>query len=129
MKTDDKSLLDHFESGDIAATAFGHREHLQVAYSMLGRYDFVEACARYASTIRAMATSAGAPEKYNTTITIAFMSLIAERLSRSTCADFDAFLASNPDLLNSDVLNTWYSQERLQSPLARCQFLLPDKAA
>ena len=66
--------------------------------------------------------------KYNATITITFLSLIAERRSQSDSSDLGSFLASNPDLLEKDVLKGWYSEERLNSPLAREQFLLPNKA-
>jgi len=127
VNSEDNSLLGRFERHEIEPGSFRHSDHVQVAYDMLARYNFVDACARYASTIRAMAESVGVPEKYNTTITIAFMSLIAERRSQSDSNDLDSFLASNPDVLEKDVLKGWYSEERLGSSLAREQFLLPDK--
>lgn len=120
-------LLERFEQRQIAAPAFRHQDHVQVAFEMLGKYDFVDACARYASTIRAMAESVGVPEKFNATITFAFMSLIAERKSQMDGADLDSFLAANPDLLDKNVLKGWYTDERLTSAAARRQFLLPDK--
>ncbi|MFQ5634926.1 MAG: hypothetical protein ACE5G3_06310 [Gammaproteobacteria bacterium] len=120
-------LLRRFERGEIEPASFGHRDHVKVACEMLGQYDFVDACTRYTAAIRAMAESAGAPQKFNATITFAFMSLIAERKSRAGSADVDSFLASNPDLLDKNLLRRWYSEERLVSQLAREQFLLPDK--
>ncbi len=122
-------LLERFERQLIAAETFHHEDHLRVAYAMLARYDFVDACARYAATIRAMAARVGAADKYNVTITLAFMSLVAERRFLAPERDFDAFLAANPDLLDRNVLSAWYSGGRLTSPAARAQFLLPDKAA
>lgn len=127
MRESETTLLGRFERRDIEPGAFAHRDHLQVAYEMLDRYDFADACLRYAKTIRRMAETAGAPQKYNTTITFAFMSLIAERKSHSNGADWQSFLTSNPDLLDKDVLKGWYSKERISSKLAREQFLLPDQ--
>ena len=127
MRKSETKLLGRFERRDIKPDAFAHRDHLQVAYEMLDRYDFADACLRYAMTIRKVAEAAGAPEKYNTTITFAFMSLIAERKSRSNGADWETFLASNIDLLEKDVLRGWYLKERISSKLAREQFLLPDQ--
>ena len=95
----DSQLQRRFERLEFEPGAFRHNDHVQAAYAMLGRYDFVDACVRYASTLRAMAESAGVPEKYNATITIAFLSLIAERRSQSDSCDLGSFLASNPDLL------------------------------
>ena len=120
-------LLNRFESLEIAPQDFHHKEHVYVAFSMLEKYDFVTACAKYASTIRAMAESVGVPEKFNATITFAFMSVIAERKARMSNADLTEFLDSNPDLLSASVLADWYTKERLDSEIARSQFLLPDR--
>lgn len=124
---DSTQLLERFETRQIAAPDFHHKDHILVAFEMLKKYDFVDACTRYASTIREMAESVDALEKYNTTITIAFMSLIAERKAMSDNDDLNGFLANNPDLLDKSVLKTWYTQERLSSAMARGQFLLPDR--
>ncbi len=126
------ALMDRFERLDIKPQDFGHFDHVKVAYGMLGRYDFMDASHRYALTIKAMADRAGAPEKFNATITFAFMSLIAERISNMDSSNrdkegFDAFLSSNPDLLKTNALSAWYSHERLTSAKARTQFLLPDR--
>lgn len=122
------NLLAQFEEFEISAPDFHHVDHIRVAYEMLSRYDFVDATARYASTIRTMAERVGVPEKYNTTITFAFMSLVAERKAQSMHVDLESFLTANPDLMKKDVLHGWYSTERLTSATARSQFLLPDLA-
>ncbi|MDJ0655172.1 MAG: hypothetical protein QNJ40_13505 [Xanthomonadales bacterium] len=127
MNSTHGNLLERFERLEIPAPDFHHAEHVQVAYAMLEKYDFVEACSRYAATIRAMAEQVGVPEKFNTTITFAFMSLIAERRDHTEGAGLESFLRANPDLLDTDVLGAWYTRERLTSARARRQFLLPDK--
>ena len=124
-----ENLLEQFENLEISAPDFHHIDHVKVAYKMLEKYDFIEASARYAATIRAMAESVGVPEKYNLTITFAFMSLVAECMAYSNCTDVEAFLESNPDLLDRDILKRWYSSQRLNSAPARSHFLLPDNEA
>ena len=126
MNTTDSEMLGRFERLEIDAPGFRHADHVRVACEMLGKYEFFDACSRYAKTILAMATGVGVPEKFNATITFAFMSLIAERRASSDATDVDTFLAENPDLLDKDLLDRWYSKERLASPLARTQFLLPN---
>ena len=123
------SLLERFETFDIAPSDFHHADHIRVAFAMLDRYDFAEACARYAGTIKRMAEAAGVPEKYNATMTFAFTSLIAERKAHFAGCDADAFIAAFPDLLDKDILLMWYTRERLTSPLARKQFLLPQSSS
>ncbi len=124
----DLDLIDRFERLEIPAPEFRHIDHLRVAYEMLDRYDFLEACARYGRTIRAMAESVGAADKFNVTITLAFMSLLAEHKDGSTAAGFDAFIDDNPQLMDRRLLLRWYSSARLDSAAARTQFLLPERA-
>ncbi|MEM6638979.1 MAG: hypothetical protein AAF610_03670 [Pseudomonadota bacterium] len=123
-----RSLLQRFEALEIAPQDFHHEEHVRVAFAMLRQHDFVDACARYARTIRAMAAGAGAPEKFNTTITFAFMSLVAERAAKTPSQDIEEFLAANPDLLDKHLLRRWYSDKELSSADARARFILPDAA-
>ena len=124
----DKTLLQQFEAVAIPPADFGHMDHLKVAFVMLEQYEFLDSCNRYAKTIKAMAESVGALKKFNTTITFAFMSIIAER-KLGFAGSFEEFLNAYPELLDKNLLSNLYSQERLHSDQARQNFLLPDKAA
>ncbi len=115
-----------FEAQEIEPADFRHADHIRVAFEMLKSYDFVDASARYAANIRALALRAGAPGKFNATITFAFMSIIAERMSMGDHHGGDSFLAGNPDLMEKGLLDAWYSADRLNSDAARQMFLLPD---
>ena len=117
-----------FEAHAIDNATFGHAEHVQVAYDLLHKYDFIDAAEIYAKGIRTLAANAGAPDKFNLTITYAFMSLIAERLANTQATDFKSFAQENSDLMAKSVLNQWYSAERLNTQLARDIFLLPAAA-
>jgi hypothetical protein len=129
MTIEYSELLTQFEDLTVDPAEFGHRQHVQVAFEMLHKYEYVEACAKYANTINTIATNAGAPEKFNVTITFAFLSLIAERIYASNASSFEEFLAQNEDLLSKGVLEQWYSSQQLESDFARTHFLLPGKAA
>lgn len=120
------AFSDRFERQDIAAEEFGHREHVQAAFELLQKYDFIKATAKYADTIQSMAAAAGVPEKFNVTITVAFMGLIAEKMTESNGeSDFDSFYSANPDL-SGNALAPWYTAERISSELSRKIFLMPD---
>ncbi|CAM2009201.1 hypothetical protein [Acanthopleuribacter pedis] len=125
MSRDYAAYTEDFEAGRIAAETFTHVDHLGVAWDMLGRYDFLTAAAHYATGIQQLATRAGVPEKANLTITLAFLSLIAERRITSPAKSFETFLSANPDLCDRNPLRHWYTPERLNTPLARTVFLLP----
>ena len=126
MSTSYRELTQSFEARSLDASSFTHRDHVAVAYELLRKYDFIDATTRYARCLSEIAAKAGATRKYNTTITFAFMGLIAERMDAGRHDGFEDFIASNPDLLAKDPLASWYSPERLNNDLARKVFLLPD---
>jgi len=84
--------LGRFVRGEIPAAAFPHREHVRMAFEMLKRHDFPETALDYSRALRAMAEQAGRPEAFHHTVTIAFLSLIAERMEAAR---------ANPDLIES----------------------------
>ncbi len=128
MSTNYAELTRSFETCNIDASKFGHIDHLGVTYEMLRRYDFLNASVKYAECINTIATRAGASRKFNTTITLALLSVIAERMKNAPDKDFDEFISQNQDLVSGNILEKWYTPERLQSDLARNVFLMPDAA-
>ncbi|MGH8202035.1 MAG: hypothetical protein ACREVO_16990 [Steroidobacteraceae bacterium] len=118
--------LDRFLRGEVAITAFPHREHLRMGFEMLRRHDFVETALHYSRTLQAMAARVGKPQAFHQTVTIAFLSLIAERIACADYADFESFAHLNPDLFERSALTRWYPSERLATGAARRTFLLPN---
>jgi len=120
-----EARVDRFLAGMIPARDFDHAMHVEVAWALLNRYPFVEALARCTAAIKAMAERAGAADKFNLTITAAFMALIDEHRRAHPHADWTYFIAANPDLLDKKLLARWYTPERLRSAQARETFLMP----
>ena len=56
---------------------FGHREHLELAWSYLRAYPPAEAERVMASAIRYLAAQHGVPDKYHATMTHAWVKLVA----------------------------------------------------
>lgn len=61
-------------------------------------------------------------------MTIALLSLIAERMQREPVRDFDDFARAHPELFGASLLPHWYRPERLASAAAHRMFLMPDPA-
>jgi len=70
-----------FLRGEIESGAFPHREHVRMGFELLRRHDFSETAHHYSRALRTMAARAGRPEAFHQTVTIAFLSLIAERMA------------------------------------------------
>jgi len=119
--------LQRFLRGELDAASFPHREHVRMAFEMLARHDFAETVLHFSRTLRAMAARAGKPQAFHQTVTIAFLSLIAERMEAGHDGDFTVFARANPDLIDKSALARWYRPERLASESARRTFLLPDR--
>lgn len=113
-----------FVRGDCDPANFPHREHLRMAFEMLRRHSFPETALHCSRALRMMAARGGRPEAYHETITIAFLSLVAERMGDTT--DFEQFSSLNSDLLDKRILARWYRPERLASDCARRTFVLPE---
>jgi hypothetical protein len=121
-------LADKFLTLELEVSEFDHEAHVHVAFALLRRYSFVEATTLYADRLVTITRQIGQPDKFNLTITLAMMAMIAERMKTTLQDDFDDFIAQNTDLLDTKILTHWYSKDRLSSPLARSVFLLPDIA-
>ena len=116
-----------FVRGDCDPANFPHREHVRMAFEMLCRHSFPETTLHFSQALRKMAARAGKPESYHETITIAFLSLVSERMGGDV-TDFEHFAGQNPDLLDKRILARWYRPERLLSDRARHTFVLPEPA-
>ncbi len=121
-------LLAQFEAGTLSPEGFGHLDHVRVAVELLGRYSFLEATARFGRGAESLAARAGAPEKFNATVTLAFMSVIGECLAQGAYRDADELLRAHPQLMDRHLLSRWYSPSRLACAQARRMFVLPDRS-
>jgi hypothetical protein len=127
MPPDECAGLPEFVRGERDAADFPHREHVRMGFEMLRRHDFLTSVQHYSQALRIMTARAGHPQAFNQTLTIAFLSLIAERMQQRPEADFSTLMSAFPELLDKHHLARWYSRERLQCEAARDSFLLPDQ--
>jgi hypothetical protein len=128
MRPDDCPRLTRFLRGELDADGFTHREHVRMAFELLRRHDFAESLLYCSRALRAMLARAGRPEAFNLTVTVAFLSLISERMLAGDASDFEAFARANPDLLGKSILARWYRPQRLGCESARRTFVMPDPA-
>ena len=123
-----EALVDAFLGGALDAGAFRHAHHVEVAFGLLGRGDFLHAATNLSAGLKAITARAGHPGAYHETITLAFLALVAERRGAGDGGEYECFAELNPDLFDKGVLGRWYAPDRLGSDLARHTFLLPGPA-
>ncbi|HEY2161104.1 MAG TPA: hypothetical protein VGH24_07350 [Solirubrobacteraceae bacterium] len=111
-----------------ARGGFGHREHLELAWTYLAWYDIETAKRAMAAGIRHVAGLHGAPDRYHDTITVSWVHLVAVHRHGSDARSFDEFIAENPGLLERGLLERHYSPELLAGDDARARWTEPDRA-
>jgi hypothetical protein len=122
----DEDALRVLETVVAKARRFGHREHLELAWTYLERAPLAVAQQSMVAAIRHVAAKHGAPDKYHATLTLAWVHLVAVHRERWSAPTFEAFLARNPQLSNRHLLDQHYSSEVLGSPDTRAAWTEPD---
>ena len=125
MRKSDAEVLD----GIIRARGgFGHREHLELAWTYLSRQPIDQARSAMREAIRHVARRHGAADKYHETITQAWLHCVAVHAQRWPAEGFDAFIERNPDLLDRNLIEHFYSRELILTHAARAAWVDPDRS-
>ena len=121
--------IETLENATVDADAFDHESHVYAAWLYLEEWPLREATQRFCDAIRRLTVKLGAQTKYHETITCFFMQLINERRLATAESNWLQFRANNSDLVGDagKTLRRYYSQELLNSDLARQHYLLPDR--
>ena len=119
-----------FEAAEVDAKNFTHESHVYLAWRYLAETTLPDTLKRYSAALKRLTKKLGVESKYNETITWFFVFAIAERCNGHTARNWAAFKSANPDLVANanTLLNRHYSRERLATPEACRQFVLPDRA-
>lgn len=123
-------LVDGFENCTLDPALFDHESHVRVAWAYLQELTLSQAIERFSVGLKRFAAAAGSPKKYHETMSWFYVIKISERYESGAKADWPAFRAANPDLFahKGGLLFDYYSKDLLTSKLARCHFVLPDRA-
>lgn len=126
----DEEFLRGLEDCSLAGDAFHHADHVRAAFLYLRRCTILEAIEQMSGALKRFAAKNGKPERYNETVTWAFLILIRERMEGvGGEMSWKEFLAGNGDLLDwkGGILRRYYREGTLGSELARRIFVLPDR--
>lgn len=120
-----QDFLKAFESG--ALSQFPHRDHIRMAWLYLRRDGWEQGLQQITGGIQRFAAAKGAAAKYHETITVFWAHVVQYAITQeSEIADFDAFVAAYPHLLDASIIKRHYSHAVLWSEAARQQWVEPD---
>lgn len=128
LSDEDAIFFERARSGEVHA--FGHREHLRLAFLATRVSDgspaaVAELCE---GAIRRIAMHAGEPEKFHATITKAWATMVVHHVNESPQRTFDQLIADEPVLSDSHALLRHFSRDRLFGPKAQTEWVEPDLA-
>jgi hypothetical protein len=108
--------------------AFRHREHIHLAYLAVLRHGADRAADVVSGWIRHLAAYQRAPQKFNATVTRAWIEIVAHHMAATPGTDFASFADRHPALLDKRLLARHYTARTLASPAARTGWAEPDLA-
>jgi hypothetical protein len=116
---------------EVMATAehFGHRQHIQLTWLAVRRYGTTAAVRLVSAGIQSTARYAGVPQKYNATVSRAWVELVGHHTAEQDTDDFAAFADHHAALLDKRLLTRFYRPATLASTQARTGWVEPDLAA
>lgn len=107
---------------------FGHRQHVQLTWLAVRRHGSAAAVDLISDGIRHVTRYAGAPQKYNATVSRAWVELVGHHAVADRVDDFDQFVARNAALLDKRLLTRHYRSSTLAGAQARTEWVEPDLA-
>ncbi|HEX7026806.1 MAG TPA: hypothetical protein VF268_06160 [Gammaproteobacteria bacterium] len=128
ISVEDQSFRSAFETCSIFPEEFNHRAHIRLAYIYLCEDELDAAYQKMRRSLQMFLNHHGVdPAKYHETMTRAWIMAVRYFMGRSSsAASADNFIESNPELLDSKIMLTHYSNEALFSDEARSVFVEPD---
>lgn len=129
-----QTFIQQFEEKSLDPEYFNHMGHIRICWLYLTEFDLATASDKVCNGIKTYAESLGAKDKFNLTLTRAFINIMAKRMAKRMAnnnqTSWVEFCQQNNDLVESaeTVLKQHYSDEVLSSERARLEFVAPDKA-
>jgi hypothetical protein len=123
----DEEFVEAFEGLRLKHAHFNHGDHVRLAWIFVRRCGVVGAEEKLLKGIRGMAEKVNAPEKFLYTTTVAWTRLVAAELAKGSVeGPFERWIAEHEALLNTKLLDGFYSPGVLKSEAARAGWVEPD---
>jgi hypothetical protein len=109
-----------------SAERFGHREHVHLTWLAIRHHGIPAAVGLVSEGIQRTARYQGVPQKYNATVSRAWVELVGHHAAERREADFGNFAAHHAALFDKRLLTRFYRPATLASQQARTGWVEPD---
>ncbi len=126
----DDEFESKFENFTLKPGMFSHEAHIRLAYIHLDKYGLKRAEENMCNQISGFATSLGATDKFNKTVTIAAVKAVHHFMEKAKAENFKNFILEFPQLITKfkDLLGEHYGFNVFADPKAKKEYIEPDKA-
>jgi hypothetical protein len=126
----DEEFVRAFLDRSLSPTGFHHRDHVRLAWLLVRQRDVEWATGTLTQGIRRLAAAYGQADKYHETLTRFWVRLVGHlEQARPDIADFEAFVAAFPHVLDKELPYRHWRRDTLGSPTARAAWVDPDLLA
>lgn len=117
-----------FESCSLNPVLFSHEAHIRLAWIHINNYGVEQALLNIQKQLLSFVAHVGAPNKYNTTLTIAAIKAVYHFTLKSTSNNFKDFIQEFPRLKNNfkALMDAHYGFDIFSSEHAKTAYLEPD---
>ena len=124
----DTDFLNRIKNATLDPQYFNHEAHLRMAYLLIEGFGIDNAIEMTCAQIELYATSLGAKDKFNRTVTIAAVKAVYHFLLKSKSDGFKNFIDEFPRLKFNfkDLLAQHYNIDIFNSEIAKSSFLEPN---
>ena len=112
----------------MTAPRFGHRQHIQLTWLAVRNCGMPRAISLVSEGIQRTARYAGAPQKYHSTVSRAWVELVGYHVDAHPGPDFDTFVELDSALLDKRLLTRFYRPATLAAAPAKNGWVEPDLA-
>ncbi len=126
----DDEFLHAFLDGSLSPQHFHHRDHLRVAWLLVRRMDVASATRTMSTGVRRFGATHGHAAMYHETLTRFWVRIVAHMArERPGIDEFDVFIASFPQALDTGLPHRHWRHDTLWSAAARAAWVEPDLLA
>jgi len=122
----DGSFEELMQAATRGVERFGHREHVHLTWLAVRQLGRAGAIDLVSSGIQETARYAGVPQKYNATVSRAWVELVAHHVDEGPNDDFGRFIEHHSRLLDKRLLTRFYRPATLAGAAARTGWVEPD---
>ncbi len=128
LKMTDYEFETQFDNCELKPEIFSHEAHIRLAWIHINKYGIDQAMENIQNQLKKYVDFVGAPDKYNSTLTVAAIKAVYHYVLRSNSENFKDFISKHSQLKFKfkELISCHYGFDIYNNAKAKLQFIEPD---